>query len=141
MLLQVRQCCCALHTFVRIACILLVLTYLVLAFAAVLWRLLMTHSEEETEAQSMVSLVALRLVQLGKLDLPEGKLKYDEFFGESEVYLEDVFAPLPIARATPEAMTLELELNYQGCAEGGLCYPPTTRIVAVDLPEARAIAR
>ena len=78
-------------------------------------------------------------VQLGKLDLPKGKLKYDEFFGESEVYFDDVFAPLPIARATPDAMDLELEISYQGCAEGGLCYPPTTRTLTVSLPEATAI--
>ena len=44
-------------------------------------------------------------VQLGKLELPEGKLKFDEFFGESEVYFDDVFAPLAIARATPEAIS------------------------------------
>jgi thiol:disulfide interchange protein DsbD len=79
-------------------------------------------------------------VQLGALELPEGKLKYDEFFGESEVYFDDVFAPLTIARATPEAMELELELGYQGCAEGGLCYPPTKRTLSVTLPEASAIS-
>jgi thiol:disulfide interchange protein DsbD len=78
-------------------------------------------------------------VQLGKLDLPKGKSKFDEFFGESEVYVEDVFATLPLARATPEAMTLELEVNFQGCAEGGLCYPPTTRVVTTQLPEATAV--
>ena len=78
-------------------------------------------------------------VQLGQLDLPKGKLKFDEFFGESEVYVEDVFARLPFARATPAAMQLELEVNYQGCAEGGLCYPPTTRIVTTMLPAATAI--
>ncbi len=78
-------------------------------------------------------------VQAGRLDLPEGKLKYDEFFGESEVYFDDVFAPLTLARATPDAMELELELKYQGCAEGGLCYPPTTRTLTVELPEAKAV--
>jgi len=78
-------------------------------------------------------------VQLGRLALPEGKLKYDEFFGESEVYFEDVFATLPLARATPEAMDLELEVSFQGCAEGGLCYPPTTRVVSTSLPAATAI--
>ena len=78
-------------------------------------------------------------VQLGKLDLPEGKLKYDEFFGESEVYFDDVFATLPLARATPESMELELEVNFQGCAEGGLCYPPTTRVVSTTLPEATTV--
>ncbi|HSG58007.1 MAG TPA: protein-disulfide reductase DsbD [Woeseiaceae bacterium] len=79
-------------------------------------------------------------VQLGTLELPEGKLKYDEFFGESEVYFDDVFAPLTIARATPEAMELKLELGYQGCAEAGLCYPPTKRTLSVTLPEASAIS-
>jgi len=78
-------------------------------------------------------------VQLGKLALPTGKSKFDEFFGESEVYAEDVFATLPLARATPEAMTLELEVNFQGCAEGGLCYPPTTRVVTTQLPKATAV--
>jgi thiol:disulfide interchange protein DsbD len=78
-------------------------------------------------------------VQLGNLDLPKGKVKYDEFFGESEVYLEDVFARLPLARATPEEMELELEVNFQGCAEGGLCYPPTTRVVTTSLPKATTV--
>jgi thiol:disulfide interchange protein DsbD len=78
-------------------------------------------------------------VQLGRLELPQGESKIDEFFGESEVYYDEVFAPLSFARATPEAMTLELELGYQGCAEAGLCYPPTTRTVAIDLPAATRI--
>jgi thiol:disulfide interchange protein DsbD len=78
-------------------------------------------------------------VQLGRLELPTGKMKFDEFFGESEVYFDDVFAMLPIARATPEAMDLELEVNFQGCAEGGLCYPPTTRVVSTILPEATTV--
>jgi len=78
-------------------------------------------------------------VQLGELDLPKGNLKFDEFFGESEVYVEDMFARLPLARATPEAMVLELEVSYQGCADAGLCYPPTTRVIATSLPEATAI--
>ena len=78
-------------------------------------------------------------VQLGMLALPDGELKFDEFFGESEVYFEDVFARLPLARATPDAMDLELEVNYQGCSLDGLCYPPTTRILTVALPEASTI--
>jgi len=78
-------------------------------------------------------------VQLGRLDLPQGKIKVDEFFGESEVYFDDVFATLPLARATPESMELELEVSFQGCAEGGLCYPPTTRTVSTTLPAATAV--
>ena len=77
--------------------------------------------------------------QAGQLDLPKGKLKYDEFFGESEVYYDEVIGRLAIARATPEAMDLELEVGYQGCAEGGLCYLPQTRVMRVSLPEATVV--
>ena len=76
----------------------------------------------------------------GRLDLPKGKMKVDEYFGEMEVYPSDLLAPLAIARATPEAMDLELELKYQGCAEGGLCYMPQTRVLTVSLPQATAVA-
>ena len=78
-------------------------------------------------------------VQAGRWDLPKGKMKTDEYFGEMEVYLESFLGELAIARATPEAMTLELEFGYQGCAEGGLCYMPQTRVLTVDLPEATAV--
>ena len=77
--------------------------------------------------------------QAGRWDLPQGKMKTDEFFGEVEVYLESFIAPLTIARATPDQMELELELGYQGCAEGGLCYMPQTRVLKVSLPEATTI--
>jgi thiol:disulfide interchange protein DsbD len=78
--------------------------------------------------------------QAGQLDLPKGKLKYDEFFGESEVYYDEVIGKLAIARATPEAMDLEIEVGYQGCAEGGLCYLPQTRVMTVSLPEAGVVS-
>ncbi len=75
----------------------------------------------------------------GQLDLPKGKIKVDEFFGESEVYFDEVIGRLSVARATPAAMDLELEVNYQGCAEGGLCYLPQSRVLSVTLPEAAVI--
>jgi thiol:disulfide interchange protein DsbD len=76
----------------------------------------------------------------GQLDLPKGKLKYDEFFGESEVYYDEVIGRLAIARATPEAMDLELVIGYQGCADGGLCYLPQTEVMTVSLPEAKVVS-
>jgi len=67
-------------------------------------------------------------------------MKNDEYFGEMEVYLDSFLAELAIARATPDAMELELEFGYQGCAEGGLCYMPQTRVLTVSLPEATAVS-
>ena len=78
--------------------------------------------------------------QAGQLELPKGKVKHDEFFGESEVYYGEVIGRLAIARATPEAMELELEVGYQGCADGGLCYLPQTHVMKVSLPEAGVVS-
>jgi thiol:disulfide interchange protein DsbD len=76
----------------------------------------------------------------GRPDLPQGTMKTDEYFGEVEVYLDSIIAPLAIARATPVAMELELEVGYQGCADGGLCYMPQTRVFNVSLPEATTVS-
>jgi len=78
--------------------------------------------------------------QAGKLQLPAGEMKTDQYFGEMEVYHGDVFGKLSIARGTPEAMDLDLELRYQGCAEDGICYPPVTRMLTVSLPQATAVS-
>lgn len=77
-------------------------------------------------------------VQLGRIDLPAGEEKTDEYFGTTEVYHNDVFARLPLARATPEPMTLQVDVSYQGCADGGICFPPVTRTLSVELPQATA---
>jgi thiol:disulfide interchange protein DsbD len=72
----------------------------------------------------------------GQLDLPKGKQKTDEWLGEQEVYFDEVFGKVTIARATPDAMDLEIELSYQGCKVDGICYLPQTRTLLVSLPEA-----
>jgi len=75
----------------------------------------------------------------GQLDLPDGKLKTDEWLGEQEVYFDEMSGKVAIARATPEAMDLEIEIGYQGCKVDGICYVPVTRTLLVNLPEASTI--
>ena len=75
----------------------------------------------------------------GQLDMPEGIEHEDEFFGKTVVYYDEVVSRLTIARATPEAMNLELELEYQGCADAGLCYLPQTVVLTAELPAAETI--
>ncbi|NBC23510.1 MAG: protein-disulfide reductase DsbD [Gammaproteobacteria bacterium] len=77
-------------------------------------------------------------VQLGGLQTPAGKKKFDEYFGETEVYYDEVIARVPLNRAGREGRSLVLELGFQGCAEDGICYPPLTREVNVSLPPASA---
>jgi len=55
--------------------------------------------------------------------LPAGKSKTDIFFGEVEVYYHEVSATAPL----PDGETPRFSIRSQGCAEAGLCYPPTTQ--------------
>lgn len=73
-------------------------------------------------------------IRLGELRLPKGKPKHDESFGDTEVYYEVLEASLPIARPAGSGGTLNLNVTYQGCAEGGLCYNPITKNVSLELP-------
>ncbi|WP_096699659.1 protein-disulfide reductase DsbD [Polaromonas sp. AER18D-145] len=54
---------------------------------------------------------------------PAGTLKTDETYGESEVYHDQVSVLVKAADARA------LTIDWQGCADAGLCYPPQTRRV------------
>jgi thiol:disulfide interchange protein DsbD len=73
-------------------------------------------------------------VQLGTPNLPQGEMKTDEYFGEQEVYHDDVVVTVPVARAPGGALELPVDVTYQGCADAGLCYPPITKNLKVSLP-------
>ena len=73
-------------------------------------------------------------VTLGKTDFPPGITKTDEYFGEQVIYHDELVARVPLARAAGGAQPLALAVTYQGCAEAGLCYPPTTKTFNLDLP-------
>lgn len=77
-------------------------------------------------------------IVLGEPELPAGKKKTDEFFGETEVYRDAVRVRIPFQRQPGAASTLTLELRSQGCADVGLCYPPQTWTHEVALPTAAA---
>ncbi|MFN7009876.1 MAG: protein-disulfide reductase DsbD [Allorhizobium sp.] len=57
-----------------------------------------------------------------KLETPGGKIKEDPGFGSTEVYYGT-------ARATFASDVPTIELTYQGCQDGGLCYPPVTKTI------------
>lgn len=64
----------------------------------------------------------------GALQLPPGKKYRDEFFGDVETYRGAMTATLP-GQAT--AASVAFKVKFQGCADVGVCYPPTTRTVTV----------
>lgn len=72
---------------------------------------------------------------LGAPAYPTGKEKEDEFFGKTEVYYNNVVAPLPVTRFSSDAQDITVTAKYQGCAEAGICYPPVTKKITLRLPQ------
>ena len=65
--------------------------------------------------------------------LPEGKLKNDPDFGSVWVIYHDVDAQLTVQIKGAAASTTELLVNYQGCKEDVLCYPPISKTLPINL--------
>jgi len=74
---------------------------------------------------------------LEKTELPAGQSKHDEFFGDVEIYRGAVTIKLPIAGGSP-GQSLVLVADSQGCADVGVCYPPTRQRVRLTVPQAGA---
>ena len=60
---------------------------------------------------------------INNVNFPSAAEKFDDFFGLSEVYYNVVEITLNISPKTSGIMNGILEVRYQGCWEGGVCYP------------------
>ncbi len=78
-------------------------------------------------------------VKLGDYTIPNGLPKHDEAFGDVEVLSEDLNFNVPLWREDHGAQTVKLRAYFQGCAERGVCYPPMTKDVMLDLPVAQQL--
>ncbi|MDX1823279.1 MAG: protein-disulfide reductase DsbD [Thiohalomonadales bacterium] len=80
-------------------------------------------------------------IQLGQVELPAGEKKHDEFFGDIEIYHNQVEARIPLLRNNPEPTSVQITATYQGCAEiTGICYPPIKKTLTLALPAATSLA-
>ena len=60
----------------------------------------------------------------------QGEIKEDEFFGKQEVYFgKQIITILLKDRVLTDQ---KIRIDYQGCSEKGLCYPPSTHIINVE---------
>ena len=68
---------------------------------------------------------------LGTPTLPAGKTKFDETFQKTvETYRDVVRIVIPVEKAPAQ---FRLLITNQGCADKGLCYPPTQRAADISL--------
>ena len=62
-------------------------------------------------------------------ELPPGTAHYDEYFGDVEVFYEALRMIVGLPEHLDQSFTLQI--GFQGCAEAGLCYPPTLRTTEI----------
>jgi len=74
-------------------------------------------------------------VDLGDPAFPDAIIVEDEFFGESATYRDAPAVALPLNGAGA-GTSITLDVTWQGCADIGLCYPPTTTRLEASLPTA-----
>ncbi len=67
--------------------------------------------------------------RFSEVTLPTGTDHEDEFFGVQKVFTESLAFSVDIEQANAND---SIKITYQGCAEKGLCYPPTTKIVQLS---------
>jgi thiol:disulfide interchange protein DsbD len=75
--------------------------------------------------------------KLGSYTLPPGLSKHDDYFGNVEIYEDEVNVLLPVSidsLPTPGVATIALVATYQGCADKGICYPPIEQSFSMALP-------
>jgi len=63
------------------------------------------------------------------IDLPIGVDHKDEFFGIQQIYKDQLKFTINLEKASEDS---SITIRYQGCAEKGLCYPPTKKVIALD---------
>lgn len=82
--------------------------------------------------------VSAQGARLGPLEVPGGKVKFDENFGKNvETYRGALQIGVPLAEATGP---FKLDVVVQGCADAGLCYPPQTVSFALDAAQVAGMA-
>ncbi|GLQ98430.1 protein-disulfide reductase DsbD family protein [Dyella mobilis] len=64
---------------------------------------------------------------------PAGVAHKDAHFGDTTVYFDEVDVPVTVKGDASALKSLTLLASFQGCQDGGLCYPLMTRAVTVDL--------
>jgi thiol:disulfide interchange protein DsbD len=70
--------------------------------------------------------------------LPSGSAKDDPFFGHVETYRGAVVVNLALKDPKP-GREVVIAAESQGCADIGICYPPTIQRVTVPIPEGSVV--
>jgi thiol:disulfide interchange protein DsbD len=71
----------------------------------------------------------VKQAEIGLPVFPDAEQVEDEFFGLSNVFRGQLDITYPIVYSVQDGI---VKIRYQGCADAGLCYPPTTKEVYLN---------
>lgn len=77
---------------------------------------------------------------ISKTDFPAADTKQDPNFGEMKVYHRDFAASLTLNRALKPDESAQIAVEYQGCSEKGICYPPQNQVITLGAGSAQPSA-
>jgi len=83
-------------------------------------------------AQTTLKLQGGGDLRLGEPAWPAGVSHHDPQFGQVTVYFDQLELPVPLLGDASTGQAT-LVASFQGCQDGGLCYPLMTRTLTVDL--------
>lgn len=72
-------------------------------------------------------------IGLGQPDFPEGKIKHDELLGDIVHYHDQLKVLVPLIGAN-NLSAMQLFVQFQACADRGICYPPQKITLDIPLP-------
>lgn len=75
-------------------------------------------------------------IHIGAPQLPKAQSHHDEHFGDVAVYFGETMIPVPLQRTHDRAANVTLDAEWQGCQDGGICYPVMRNRFNLALPAA-----
>ncbi|CAA9890329.1 Thiol:disulfide interchange protein DsbD [Candidatus Methylobacter favarea] len=80
------------------------------------------------------------LVKLAEPVFPEGEISHNEILGDVVHYRKHLQVPIKLLAAN-EAASMQLRVQYQGCADRGVCYTPQKATLDITLPAAASTVK
>jgi len=90
-------------------------------------------AEQLSELLEQFGAVSVSLTAMSDEKIFGQAIEKDPDFGSVWVNYHNVDAQLTIQRKEATAATTELLVNYQGCKEDVLCYPPISKTLPINL--------
>ena len=80
-------------------------------------------------------------LNLGEMELSPSETKNDPYFGEIQVYKKELTATIPFSSTKAKDELIFITAKSQGCASGGICYPPLKQNVSFTQPGQPKVAQ